>query len=269
LCLSDFSVWLCYFLRLIESKTDPFRKGIDIKLFEINIVICPLTAIEKKYVSKRNSKYSVTSASDPFFATDVYEVLTRQYCLEKLEYVLQLCGFDSKSYSGHSFRSGAASSAGKAHVEDHLIKVLGRWKSDSYCRYIKISPPSIKYAQQSLTECWTRGYCVNSVYYMYFKIFFYNWMHIQYINRSNSSCLVFVYDCWYVIIRLYLPYCHDFLIDDILKAIPTSLSFHSWGHSAAFSPEFLNIIKFVSASRHKISLFPQELSSYHHRQFNR
>ena len=184
--------------------------------------------------------------------------------------MLQLCGFDSKSYSGHSFRSGAASSAGKAHVEDHMIKVLGRWKSDSYCRYIKISPPSIKYAQQSLTECWTRGYCVNSVYYMYIKIFFYNWMHIQYINRCNSSCLVFVYDCWYVIIRLYLPYCHDFLIDDILKAIPTSLSFHSWGHSAALiSPEFLNIIKFVSASRHKISLFPQELSSYHHRQFNK
>jgi hypothetical protein len=116
-----------------------------------------------------------------------------------------------------------------------MIKVLGRRKSDSYCRYIKISPPSIKYAQQSLTECWTRGYCVNSVYYMYFKIFFYNWMHIQYINRSNSSSLVFVYDCWYVFIRLYLPYCHDFLSDDILKAIPTSFSFHSWGNSAAFS----------------------------------
>ena len=212
---------------------------------------------EKKYVSKRNSKFAVASASDPLFATDVYAVLTRQYCFDKLEYVLRLCGFDSKSYSGHSFRSGAASSAGKAHVEDHMIKVLGRWKSDSCCRYIKIFPSSIKYAQQSLTECWTRDYCVNSVYYMYFKIFFYNWMHIQYINRSNSSCLVFVYDCWYVIIRLYLPYCHDFLIDDILKAIPNSLSFHSWEHSAAFSPEFLDIIKNNSASRHKMSLFPQ------------
>jgi len=153
LCLSDVIFQSDYvILRLKESKTDPFRKGIDIKLFEINNVICPLNAI-KKYVSKRNSKFAVTSASDPLFVTDVYEVLTRQYFLDKLKYVLQLCGFDSKSYSGHSFRSGAASSAGKAHVEDHMIKVLGRWKSDSYCRYIKISPSSIKYAQQSLTEC--------------------------------------------------------------------------------------------------------------------
>ena len=46
----------------------------DIKLFEINNVISPLNAI-KKYVSKRNSKFAVTSASDPLFATDVYEAL--------------------------------------------------------------------------------------------------------------------------------------------------------------------------------------------------
>jgi hypothetical protein len=46
----------------------------EIKLFEINNVISPLNAI-KKYVSKRNSKFAVTSASDPLFATDVYEAL--------------------------------------------------------------------------------------------------------------------------------------------------------------------------------------------------
>lgn len=45
-----------------------------------------------------------------------------------------------------------------------MIKVLGRWKSDSYCRYIKIAPSSIKYAQHSLTELGTRGNWVNCVY---------------------------------------------------------------------------------------------------------
>jgi hypothetical protein len=39
-------------LRLKESKTDPFRKGIDIKLFKIDGSICPFSAL-RKYLSVR------------------------------------------------------------------------------------------------------------------------------------------------------------------------------------------------------------------------
>jgi hypothetical protein len=49
-----------------------------------------------------------------------------------LKFILQLCSYDPTLYNGHSFRSGAATSAGKALVEDHMIKILGRWSSDSY-----------------------------------------------------------------------------------------------------------------------------------------
>ena len=48
LCLSDVIFQSDYvILGLKESKTDPFRKGIDVKLFEINNVIYPLTAMKK------------------------------------------------------------------------------------------------------------------------------------------------------------------------------------------------------------------------------
>jgi hypothetical protein len=50
----------------------------------------------------------------------------RQYFLDKLKFILQLCGYDPTLYNGHSFRSPAATSAGKALVEDHMIKILGR-----------------------------------------------------------------------------------------------------------------------------------------------
>ncbi|VDI24230.1 Hypothetical predicted protein [Mytilus galloprovincialis] len=70
------------------------------------------------------------------------EALTRQFFLVKLKNILELCGYDPNLYNGHSFRSRAATSEGKARVEDYMIKVLGRWKSDSYCRHIKISPES-------------------------------------------------------------------------------------------------------------------------------
>jgi hypothetical protein len=34
----------------------------------------------------------------------------------------------------YTFQIGAATTAGSVHV-DHLIKILGRWSSDAYCRY--------------------------------------------------------------------------------------------------------------------------------------
>ncbi|CAG2195331.1 unnamed protein product [Mytilus edulis] len=67
-------------------------------------------------------------------------------CLEYLE----ACGYQAELYNGHSFRIGAATSAGKANVEDHLIKTLGRLSSDSYCRYIRTDKSSIKNAQQQI-----------------------------------------------------------------------------------------------------------------------
>ncbi|VDI20264.1 Hypothetical predicted protein [Mytilus galloprovincialis] len=152
LCIFDFILKTDYaILRLKESKTDPFRKGIDIKLFKIDHSICPFLAL-KRYLSIRHSVFGIGFPSDPLFITGNREALTRPFFLVKFKNILELCGYDPNLYNGHSFRSGAATSAGKARVEDHMIKVLGRWKSDSYCRYIKISPTSIKYAQQSLTE---------------------------------------------------------------------------------------------------------------------
>ena len=52
--------------------------------------------------------------------------------------------------TGHSMRVGVATSAAKARIEDHLIKSLGRWTSDSYVRYIKTPDSAIKHAQQSM-----------------------------------------------------------------------------------------------------------------------
>lgn len=39
------------------------------------------------------------------------------------KHTLECIGIDSSRYNGHSFRIGAAT----VHMEDHLIKVLGRW----------------------------------------------------------------------------------------------------------------------------------------------
>ena len=66
-----------------------------------------------------------------------------------LKHALTCIGYDFSMYSGHSFQIGAATTAGSVHV-DHLIKILGRWSSDAYCRYIRTPDLVIKQAQNSL-----------------------------------------------------------------------------------------------------------------------
>ena len=152
LCMSDVTFHDDYaVLKLKESKTDPFRKGVSIQLHKMNHQICPFVVLQK-YISMRQTRQIGSSPDDPLFVSEFNTALDRNYFISKLRHVLQLIGYDPNLYNGHSFRSGAATSAGQAFIEDHMIKTLGRWSSDSYCIYIKCSTQTIKHAQQSLTR---------------------------------------------------------------------------------------------------------------------
>ena len=54
---------------------------------------------------------------------------------------------DSSQYSGHSFRSGAATTAVERGVGDATIQMLEQWKSDAYRAYIKT--PRVQLAKVS------------------------------------------------------------------------------------------------------------------------
>lgn len=56
---------------------------------------------------------------------------------------------NSGEFAGHSFRIGAATTAASA---PWLIKVLGRWPSDCFERYIKTPPSVLAQVLQTLTE---------------------------------------------------------------------------------------------------------------------
>ena len=46
-------------------------------------------------------------------------------------------GFISKEVGTHSIRSGGAMALCLAKVETYIIKIIGRWKSDSFMKYIR------------------------------------------------------------------------------------------------------------------------------------
>ena len=89
------------------------------------------------------------SDRDPLFIMEDGEALTRSYFISHLKSILRILGYDSNKYNGHSFRIGAATSVA-SKIEDHLIKVLGRWNSQCYTRYILTPLSTIKQAQLAL-----------------------------------------------------------------------------------------------------------------------
>ncbi|XP_021356783.1 uncharacterized protein LOC110452522 isoform X1 [Mizuhopecten yessoensis] len=135
-----------FILTLKSSKTDPFKKGVAISLFKNYTDTCPYTVV-CKYLMERQK---LGCQTESLFVTDYKTPLTRNVFIEHLKHVLRLAGLNPDLYNGHSLRSGAATSAATGQVEDHLIKTLGRWSSDTYCRYIKTPKSVLKEAQKSM-----------------------------------------------------------------------------------------------------------------------
>ena len=69
--------------------------------------------------------------------------LTRQIFSSKIDNVLMRLHIDPIQYITHSFQIGAATTAAQARIADSHIKILGRWKSDGFQRYIKMPPQEL------------------------------------------------------------------------------------------------------------------------------
>ena len=115
-------------LRLKQSKTDPFRQGVDIIIGRTSTELCPVAAV-LAYLASRGS------FPGPLFVFDRDGLpLSRVRLVTELRSALQACGFNGPQYAGHSFRIGAATTAASRGLEDSTIQTLGRWRSEAYKR---------------------------------------------------------------------------------------------------------------------------------------
>ena len=130
-----------------SSKTDPCRQGVCLRLFCTERMVCPVHALAS-YLNYRVIK--TTAAKEPLFLEDGGKPLSRTFFIAKLKFLLLKLGLNQELYNGHSFRIGAATSAAKARVEDHLIQTLGRWASNCYMRYIRTDADVLRRAQCSM-----------------------------------------------------------------------------------------------------------------------
>ena len=117
-------------VRLKASKTDPFRAGIDVFIGRTDEEVCPVTAV-LAYMARRGP------GAGPFFKFQDGRPLTRARLVTEVKRALTAAGVDCRGYSGHSFRSGAATTAAQQGIGDATIKMMGRWKSSAYQLHIK------------------------------------------------------------------------------------------------------------------------------------
>lgn len=136
-------------LRLKASKTDPFRLGIDIYLFRLHNFLCPVSFLSR-FVRQR--RMFGGDENSPLFVDVQGNSVTRDVFIAHLREVLNCLGYNQALFSGHSLRSGAATTASNSYVNDHLIKIMGRWSSESYRRYIKLPLRSLRSAHAALCE---------------------------------------------------------------------------------------------------------------------
>ena len=125
-------------INIRKSKTDQFGEGLVKALpYFNNLQYCPVLSL-KKWVEVSNIK------SGPLFrrfskgSKLTENRLTDQTVALLIKQYLKLAGIDGKNYSGHSLRSGFATSAAESGAEERSIMAMtGHKSTEMVRRYIK------------------------------------------------------------------------------------------------------------------------------------
>ena len=118
-------------LRLKSSKTDQFRRGATIIIGPSKQNICPVQ-ITKQFLYLRKHAHK----SDAIFRLKDGSLLTRPRLQAMIRNTLHSLKVPAELFGTHSLCIGSATAAAEAGIPMKIIKAMGRWSSDCYCRYI-------------------------------------------------------------------------------------------------------------------------------------
>ena len=121
-------------IHIKQSKTDPFRKRLKLSLGKTDNAVCPVSAL-LSYLAVRGPQPGA------LFLTEQRRHLTRQHFCSALTAILADIGLLPQNFNTHSF--GAATSAKQANISHTHIKMLGRWRSDTYQHYIRMASSNL------------------------------------------------------------------------------------------------------------------------------
>ena len=120
-------------------KNNKSNKPFDIVIHRQDGPYCPYVLLVN-YLNLRGD------GPGPLFCFSNYHHVSRCFFTTKLKACLSFCGLDTKLYLSHSFRIGGSSYLASMGMSDLQIKLMGRWSSDSFIRYIRNQKFHIKHA---------------------------------------------------------------------------------------------------------------------------
>ena len=146
LTLSDVSVASDMFTVVLKhSKTDVACRGTPIVIARTNCVFCPLSSMSRYLLCRPRA-----TPSEPLFVTDEGKAMTRSWFAQRLRVLCVRCGLAPELYTAHCFRIGAATWA-SSKVPTATLKMMGRWSSSAYERYVRPNALDILGAQRSMS----------------------------------------------------------------------------------------------------------------------
>ena len=140
LCIGDITIdnvnkTLEVFLK--KSKTDSLNTGVTVHVGCSRDDKCCAFCAMVVYFKFRSSLNVSNEDNTPLFLVPGGRHLTKSYMVKATRLLLGLTGHNPALYSGHSFRAGAATTAGDKRFKEWELKMLGRWKSDAYSLYLR------------------------------------------------------------------------------------------------------------------------------------
>ena len=132
-------------VHLKGSKIDQLRVGIYLYVGATGNDLCPIAAVVT-YLAVRGMELS------PLFRLPSGQPLTWAHFVDKVRSAMKAAVMDPSGYSGHCFRIGASITAAAKGVGDATIQILERWSSDSYKKYIRVSPNELAQISRTLAK---------------------------------------------------------------------------------------------------------------------
>ena len=134
-------------IRLRQSKTDYLRKGVTVHLFRNNSPTCPFPLLKVAWDAATDRLPSAALFQDgegsPLRYTELLAAVKRAAAACKIHV----------GYVGtHSLRMGGATSLAIVGTPEYLIKIMGRFRSLSYQKYIRLNSDQLRRASFSMAS---------------------------------------------------------------------------------------------------------------------
>ena len=123
-------------LLIKSSKGDRLRQGVRISLGRSSSAVCPMKALLGYLMHRSRIVPPPDLATSPLFLSQDGLPVLKPWFAARLADLGKRVGVQGE-VKPHSLRIGAATSAWRAGYSDSQIQALGRWRSDSFLRYLR------------------------------------------------------------------------------------------------------------------------------------